>query len=50
MFRDIFFVLVVLSITMYAHNNKNDIVSFIEVSEEEEEDLSEWETSLYYKG
>lgn len=37
MIRDILFVLMVFSITVYAHTNKNEIISFIEVQEEEEE-------------
>ena len=39
MIRDVLFVLMVLSVTVYAHSKKNSIISFIEVSEEEEEAL-----------
>lgn len=37
MLRDIFFVVMVLSISIYVHSNKNEIINFIEVYEEEEE-------------
>lgn len=36
MLRDIFFVVMVLSISIYVHSNKNEIINFIEVYEEEE--------------
>jgi len=39
MIRDILFVLMVLSITAYAHSNKHEIINFMEVYEEEEEDI-----------
>lgn len=35
MMRDIFFVLMVLSVSVYAHANKDMIINFIEVLEEE---------------
>ena len=41
MIRDILFVLMVFSITVYAHSNKNEIINFMEVYEEEEEVLFE---------
>jgi len=47
MFRDIFFVLMVLSVSVYAHANKNKIINFIEVSNEEKEDISILEDTLY---
>ena len=37
MIKDIVFVLMVLSITVYAHSNKNEIMTFMEIHEEEEE-------------
>ena len=48
MIKDIIFVLIVLSAAVYAHSYKSDIVNFI-VNEEEEEDVSLEETSLYTK-
>ena len=41
MLRDILFVLMVFSITVYAHSNKSEIINFMEVYEEEEEVLFE---------
>jgi len=41
MIRDILFVLMVFSITVYAHTNKNEIINFMEIHEEEEEVLIE---------
>jgi len=35
MIKDIFFVLMVLTVGIYAHSNKNEIISFIDVNEEE---------------
>jgi len=40
MIRDILFVFMVLSVTVYAHSYKSTIIDFIEVSEEEEEESS----------
>ena len=48
MIKDMIFVLIVLSAAVYAHSYKSDIVNFI-VNEEEEEDVSVKETSLYSK-
>lgn len=39
MIKDILFVLMVFSITVYAHSNKSEIIHFMEVLEEEEEIL-----------
>jgi len=41
MIRDLLFVLMVLSISAYAHSNKNEIINFMELQEEEEEVLFE---------
>jgi len=41
MIKDIVFVLMVFSITIYAHSNKSEIINFMEVCEEEEEVLIE---------
>jgi len=46
MFRDIFFILVVFSITISAHSNKNEIMHFMEVAEEEEESFLEDEVKF----
>ncbi len=47
MIKDILFVIMVLSITSYAHTYKNKIIGFIEVCEEEEEEyLTRDETLL----
>ena len=35
MIKDIFFILMVLTVAIYAHSNKNEIISFIDVNEEE---------------
>lgn len=35
MVKDIFFVLMVLSVGIYAHSNKHEIISFFDVNEEE---------------
>jgi hypothetical protein len=35
MIKDIFFVLMVLSVGIYAHSNKHEIISFIDLNEEE---------------
>jgi hypothetical protein len=35
MIKDIFFVLMVLTVAIYAHSNKYVIISFIDVNEEE---------------
>ena len=48
MIKDIIFVLIVLSAAVYAHSYKSEIVNFI-INEEEEEDVSVTETSLYLK-
>jgi hypothetical protein len=33
--KDIFFIFIVLSVSIYAHSNRDEIISFIEVYEEE---------------
>jgi len=43
MMRDLFFVLIVLSISVYAHTNKEMIISFIEVLEEERKAVGSFE-------
>ena len=35
MIKDMFFIFIVLSVTIYAHSNRDEIISFIEVYEEE---------------
>ena len=35
MIKDIFFVLMVLTVGIYAHSNKHEIISFIDVNEKE---------------
>lgn len=35
MVKDIFFVLMVLSVGIYAHSNRHEIISFIDLNEEE---------------
>ena len=35
MIKDIFFVLMVLSVGIYAHSNKHEIISFIDLNEED---------------
>lgn len=35
MIKDIFFVLMVLTVGIYAHSNKDEIISFINVGEKE---------------
>jgi len=46
MIRDVLFVLMVLSVTVYAHSYKSTIIDFIEVNEEEEEDSSVLEETV----
>ena len=47
MFRDIFFVLMVLSVSVYAHANKNKIINFIEVSDEKKEGTFIFKDTFY---
>ncbi|MFC2073863.1 hypothetical protein ACFLR3_01285 [Campylobacterota bacterium] len=41
MIKDIFFIFFVLSVSIYAHSNRDDIINFIEVYEEEGSSLTE---------
>lgn len=38
MIKDILFVVMVLSVSIYAHSNRSKIIDFIEVQEEEQEE------------
>ena len=41
MIKDMFFILVVLSVSIYAHSNRDEIISFIEVCKEEDSSILE---------
>lgn len=48
MIKDIVFIFMVLSMTVYAHTNKNKIISFMEFNEEVEEVFSESQCPIIY--